>query len=77
MYSSLERYVHLHGDPFLLGGALAAVKEWDVKKFKKERSKLLSEAQRKMDRALSLVFVHDAEIERTTIRPELRMSKRP
>lgn len=77
MYSSLERYVHLHGDPLLLGGALMAVKEWDVKRFKKERSKLLSDIQRKMDRALSLVFVHDAEIEGTTIRPELRMSKRP
>lgn len=61
MYHSLEKFVReLNGDQSDLEKAMDAMQDCDVQKFKEIRSKILSDCQRRMDRALLHVLTFDA-----------------
>ncbi|MCJ1263638.1 hypothetical protein MMC22_003508 [Lobaria immixta] len=64
MYQMLEKYVQaLNGDRSDLEKASKAVRKWNVQKFKEVRSNILSDGQRRIDRALLYMFDFDAKSE--------------
>ncbi|MCJ1261701.1 hypothetical protein MMC22_001567 [Lobaria immixta] len=60
MYHELEKYVKaLKGDRRRFRKAMEATRTWDVQKFKEIRSKILSDIQDRIDRALLHMFDFD------------------